>query len=304
MKKAFIAALLLAAVSLAAQCPPDRMKEVRFTLNDSIIRHDMALLSEHQTIPLIYNDQVEMFISLFVNYRNTQTNSMLQRSYKYFSAIEEVLECHHLPTELKYFAMVESALNPTASARNGRQGLWQLSPTMARQLGLTVDDYINDCFDPELSTEIACQQLGKLHNYYGDWLLTLAALTTSTATVDKAIATEDSRDYWTLCRHLPLETCGYIPAFMAITYIMNYPAEYGLYPACSIDTWHSTELLPVADTLTFEQIQNSIGLPVEQLSQLNPKYVKKTIPGSPEHVLTLRIPKEHANSFKQNFKKQ
>lgn len=304
MKNVFIAALLLATITLAAQCPPSpKQKEQRFTLNDSVISQKMTLLSQHSTIPLQYNGTVRMYIDLYANRRNTQTNQILQRTYAYFPVIEEALERHHLPNELKYFAMVESTLNPTASAHNGRKGLWQLSPNLARQYNMTIDDYVNDCFDPELASEVACEHLTYLYAYYNDWLLAMTAFELGTATMDNVIAKADgNKDYWSLRKHLPKEVRDYIPAYTALLYIMNCPEDYGLYPACHIDTWHNTELLTVSDTLTFEQIQNNVGISVEQLSMLNPKYLKKTIPGSPEHIQTIRIPNDYANRFKATFK--
>lgn len=230
MKNFILAALLLITAALSAQCPPSHepMAE-RYILNDSLISQEMAILSQQTTIQLCYNSVVRTYIDLYINRRNEQTDKMLFRSYSHFPIIEVVLEQHKLPDELKYYAMVESAMNPKAVSRNGCKGLWQLSSIAAQLQGLTD----NDCFDPTLATDAACRILESLFSRYDDWLLALSAYDLGTATVDRAIAQGDgSRDYWIIRKHLPREVQGYIPAFMAIIYVMKNPDDFGLHPMC------------------------------------------------------------------------
>lgn len=223
--------------------------------------------------------------------------------YTYFPPIEAGLARHQLPNELKYFAMVESAMNPSATSRCGRKGLWQLQPALARQNNLIINDYVNECYDPETTTEVACQQLAELYTRYGDWLLTMAAYDTGIETVDKAISAADGNcDYWAIQRYLPMEARGFIPAYMALVYVMNHADKYSFYPTCPIDTWHELETLSITDSLSFQQIQDDTGIPMEELTMFNPKYIQKSIPTSLEHKQTIRIPKNYAKQFKQTYK--
>ena len=303
MKQILFAVLLLTTIALAAQCPDPKSKELMFSLNDSLIEQEMMALSQQTTVPLHYNSQVKSFISLYVNNRKKQTNAMLQRSYTYFPIIEAGLRQHGLPDELKYMVMVESAMNPTATARDGKKGLWQLSPTLAKRYDLTINDEINECFDPELSTDIACKCLGQLYDYYDDWLLALTAYDLGAAYVDRAIeAAEGCKDYWILQQHLPIEVRGYIPAYMAIVYIMSRPEQYGLYPVCPVNVWLDTETVKLAEPMTFDQIENRLGITMETLTKFNPKYINKTIPASSESPQSIRLPKEMVAQFKQTFK--
>lgn len=302
MKQILFATLLLASITMVAQSSSNEPKELRYDLNDNLIEQEMTALSQQMVIPLCYNTQVKCFISMYVNYRNEQTNSMLQRANTLLPVIEQVLERHQLPNELKYFAMVESAMNHTASSHNGQTGLWQLSSVMAKQYNLTVDRYNDERVDPELSTEAACTCLENLYAHYGDWLLTLTAYNMGVAYVDKAIATADGRDYWTLQQHLPIEVRGYIPAYMAVVYIMSRPEEFGLYPVCPVDIWNNTETVLVDEILSFEDIQSQLDITMETLSTFNPKYVKMVIPASPQSPQSIRLPKEIVNQFKQTFK--
>ena len=305
MKKSIILAILfgITVFTATAQCPSPATKAQKFILNDSIICHEMATLSQQQAIPLHYNGTVKSFIDLYVNRRNIVTSKMLHHSYTYFPAIEAGLARHQLPNELKYFAMVESAMNPSATSRCGRKGLWQLQPSWARQNNLIVNDYVNECYDPEVATEVACQRLAELYARYGDWLLTMVAFDTSIETVDKAISTADgNRNYWAIQSYLPHEARGFVPAYMALVYVMSHAAEYDLYPTGPVDIWHETETLSLTDSLMFGQIQNDIGISVEELAMFNPKYLQKTIPASSEHTQTIRIPKNYAKQFKQTYK--
>lgn len=229
MKHLIIAALLLITFSLSAQSFATKANASQIIFNDSILRQEMAVLSQRMTIPLHYNSQVKSFLDLYVNRRNTQTKEMLQRFHEYQSGIEEILERNQMPSELKYLPMVESAMNPTAMERSGKIGLWQLYGDQTIRCGLTVNENNDDRLDPIKSTEAACLVLKDLFAHYEDWLLAIAAYNSSEAVVDDAIAKSNgNRDYWELCRQLPHETRGYVPAYMAISFLENHAEKYGL----------------------------------------------------------------------------
>ena len=262
----------------------------------------MALcgMAQERLIPQEISGEIQLYVELFSHRRHSQSEAMLQRSYVYFPVIEERLKQHQIPVYLKYLTMVESTLNVSAKARSGRMGLWQLTPSMATRYGLTVTDEVNECFDPIMATEAACRQLQELHEHYGNWLLSIAAYNTSVATVDQAIAKAGERDYWAVHKYLPREAQGYVPAFLAVTYVMSHPEEFDLKPMCGVDIWSDTETITIADSLSFSRISAAVGISLEELSLLNPKYVKKRIPISNERCYSLRLPKRFATHFKQN----
>ena len=227
MKHTILAVLLLAAVTMVARCPEPEPKELRFALNDSLIEQEMNELSQQTTVPLCFKSEVTRYISLYVNYRYELTQGVLQRATTVFPIIETTLRQHGLPDELKYFAVVQSTLNPQAVSRQGNKGLWQLSISMAKRYGLTVNDEVDERFDPVLSTEAACKCLAAMYAHYGDWLLAMTAFEMGTAYVDKTITAADgSKDYWTIRQYLPAEVRGYMPAYMAVAYIMTRPERF------------------------------------------------------------------------------
>ena len=168
--------------------------------------------------------EIQLFVDLYANRRSDLTNQMLQRSYLYFPLIEKTLQQYQMPDELKYLAMVESTLNPTAKSRNGRMGLWQLSPSVAKHYGLNFTNEVNDCFDPQKATEAACLYLLNLYEHFDDWLLAIAAYNSSVPIVKLAIEQAgNTTDYWAIHDYLPLETRGYVPALLALKTIMTAP---------------------------------------------------------------------------------
>lgn len=246
------------------------------------------------------NAEVQRFIDLYANRRKDLLNQMFLQSYVYFPLFEESLNRYQMPEELKYVPMVESTLNTSAVSRNKRMGLWQLTPFTATQYGLTFTDEVNDCFDPELATEVACQHLQKLYSHFDDWLLAFTAYNTSLATVERAIDQAGGKsDYWAIHDYLPYETRGYVPALLALKSIMERPEEYNLYPVCGVNLWTDLEKIIVTVNLSFNKICDVIGISMEELSLLNPRYVQRKISASKTTENTIRLPPQYATLFKQ-----
>ncbi len=185
-------------------------------------------------IPMTYNAQVKRFIELYVVKRREQVQRMLGQSKYYFPMFEEILDAHDLPLELKYLPIIESALNTRARSRVGAMGLWQFMYYTGKRYGLNVTSYVDDRCNPRKATEAAASFLKDLHSIYDDWLLAIAAYNCGPGNVNRAIARSGGeRDFWKIYYNLPRETRGYVPAFIAAAYAMNYAAEHQLYAASS-----------------------------------------------------------------------
>ena len=267
---------------------------------DSIYIQRIQALAHETTVPLTYNAHVRSFIDLYANRLRQQTSRMLGLSYVYFPMFEEYLSRYNLPLELKYLAMVESALNPTAGSKAGAKGLWQFMRGTGAEYGLKVTSLIDDRFDPEKETEAACQYLQSLYDRYGDWFLVLAAYNSGPGTVNKAIIrARGVKSYWAIWPYLPAETRGYVPAFIAVTYVMNYAPEHNLYPLDPGLLLHGTDTVMVRDRVGFDQIHTCIGVPVTDLVSFNPQFTKQVVPGSKECPYALRMPTKYALRYTQ-----
>jgi membrane-bound lytic murein transglycosylase D len=225
---------------------------------------------------------------------------MLGLSHVYFPLFEDLLDKYNLPLELKYLAMVESALNPTAGSRAGAKGLWQFMLATGKDYGLRVTSLLDERYDPMKETVAACQYLQSLYARYGDWFLVLAAYNSGPGTVNKAILRAGGvRNYWAIWPYLPKETRGYVPAFIAVTYVMNFATEHNLYPINPGLLMHGTDTVMVRDYVAFDQISECVGVPMEDIIFFNPQYTKQIIPASSDSPYALRLPMKYALRFVQ-----
>ena len=198
---------------------------------------------------------------------------MMGRAPHYFPMFEEALDRHNLPLELKYLPILESGLNPLARSGAGATGLWQFMYATGTGQGLAVNSWVDQRRDPMASTEAACRFLGRLHQMYdGDWHLALAAYNAGPGNVNKAIRRSGSRDFWKLRRFLPRETARYVPSFLALVYLMEYPVESGLVPSEPLIPHFVVDTLMIQRNMRFDQVARAMGRPVEEVAQLNPQY--------------------------------
>lgn len=247
-------------------------------------------------IEVPYNEVVQSYIDRYASRLRKSVSIMLGASNFYNPIFEQALETYQLPLELKYLPIIESALNPQATSRVGAAGLWQFMIATAKQYGLEVTSLVDERRDPIKSSYAAAQYLKDLYEIYGDWTLVIASYNCGPGNVNKAIKrASGEKDYWKICTYLPRETQGYVPAFIAANYIMNYYCEHNICPA-------TTTLPPSSDTLQItkdvrmEAIETYCQISMEEIKALNPHYRTALIPGG-KRPCTLRLPSQGINSF-------
>lgn len=271
------------------------------TFDDEIYKERIAKLNNATPFQLDYNPEVKRYIDVYSLKRREQVSRMLGLSQYYFPMFEEALDKYNLPLELKYLAIVESALNPMARSRVGATGLWQFMYATGKMQGLTVTSYIDERSDPLKSTEAACQYLTTLYNIFGDWNLALAAYNSGPGNVNKAIRRSGGkRNYWEIRPYLPRETAGYVPAFIAVNYIMNYASEHYIYPTQVKPSYFSTDTIAIREKISFEQISELMDITVEELEFLNPAYRYKVIPKNEKEPYHLILPAQKMGMFISN----
>lgn len=268
------------------------------TFEDSVYMVRIEALARETTIPLTFNKHVKSFIDLYAVRKRKLTSKALGLSYVYFPLFEEMLDKYNMPLELKYLAVVESALNPTAGSRAGAKGLWQFMYGTGKVYKLKVSTMVDDRFDPIKSTEAACQHMQDLYNMYGDWFLVLAAYNSGAGNVNKAIRRAGGvKDYWAIWPFLPKETRGYVPAFIAVCYVMEYSSEHNLYPIDPGLILLGTDTVTVNDYLAFDQLNEMLGVPMDDIKFFNPQYTKGIIPATANNPYILRLPSKYALDF-------
>ncbi len=266
---------------------------------DSVYLNRLKLLSETSAIEMPFNDKVKAHINLYVHKKRSLSESILGLAPYYFPLFEEVLDREGLPMELKYMPVIESALKPRAFSRAGASGLWQFVYYTGKQYGLQVNSFVDERRDPAKATEAAVRFLKDLYAIYDDWYLVIAAYNCGPGNVNKAIRRSGgTKDYWAIYYHLPRETRGYVPAFIAANYFMNFAEEHNLYPV-EPDMPKFVDTLYVRETMHLAQVSEVLKVPLELLRTLNPEYRRDIIPGGSERY-SLKLPVEFIGDFVDN----
>ena len=261
----------------------------------------LALLNEKTPFNIAYNPSLERVIKSFLTRKRGLMERMLTSSQFYFPLFEQELDNQEIPLEVKYLAIVESALNPRARSRVGATGLWQFMFSTGKLYGLDVSSYVDERRDPIASTKAASKYLGKLYDIFGDWDLALAAYNSGPGNVNKAIRRSGGyTNYWNIRRNLPRETAGYVPAFLATMYLFEYAEEHGLKGEKVPRPYFETDTVHVKELITFDQISELVGISKEELQVLNPQYKLNIIPKVKGKTYTLRLPVKHLGTFVTN----
>jgi membrane-bound lytic murein transglycosylase D len=270
---------------------------------DSVYAKRIAQLNRETPFELVYNKQVKAFIHLYADKRRALTEKVLGLAGIYFPMFEQLLDKYNMPLELKYLAVVESALNPAAGSNKGAKGLWQFMYGTGKVYGLKVTSLVDDRYDPYKATEAACEHLQDLYGIYGDWSLALAAYNSGAGNVNRAIRRAGgTRNYWAIWPFLPRETRGYVPAFIAVNYVMNFASAHHLYPRRPGIFFYDIDTVRVNDVLAFDQLNEMLGIPMDELKFLNPQFKKGIIPATKEKTYQLRLPRQFADDFLNNEK--
>ena len=244
---------------------------------DSVIAR--RLHSLHTVIPMTFNAEVRSYIRMYLNRMRGRLDVMLTLSEFYYPIFEEALSRYDVPEELKHLTIVESAMNPLATSRVGAAGLWQFMYTTGKNYGLEVNSIIDERRDTYKSSDAAAHYIHDLYNVFGDWHLAIAAYNCGPGNINKAIARSGGkRDFWQIYPYLPRETRGYIPAFIAATYIMNFYPEHGLHPK-RVTIPLRTDTIMVERNMLFTYVSKYTGIEMDELRTLNPQYRIDMIPG-------------------------
>jgi len=263
-------------------------------------RERLLALDELSPFKLTYNDPVRAYIDMYAQRKQEQTSRMLGLAELYFPIFEEALDRYGLPQELKYLAVVESALHPGARSRAAAVGLWQFIVGTGKLYGLRVDSYVDERCDIYKSTDAACRYLRDLHKIFGDWELALAAYNCGPGNVNKAVRRAGGPlDYWKIYDYLPRETRGYVPAFIAVNYMFNHAADHNIYPTIPNYCAYEVDTMHVRYPLELDKLSAILGANPQELRDLNPMFKAGVVPQMKDPA-TIYIPQTLVAGFIQN----
>ena len=265
------------------------------------LKKRLAILDAKTPFNIAYNPALESVINHYLKSRKRSTETLINRSQYYFPMFEEVLDKHNLPLEIKYLAVVESALKARAKSRVGATGLWQFMFSTGKQYGLEVSSYVDERCDPLRSTNAAAKYLASLYKTFGDWDLALAAYNSGPGNVTKAIRRSGGyQNYWNIRPFLPSETAGYLPAFLATFYLFEYADAHGFQVEKNQLPIIATDTIHVKQMITLDQVAEFTDTKIETLQHLNPSYKLDIIPVLNTKTYALRLPLAKIGEFVQN----
>ena len=271
------------------------MDSVHFTsgVPDKVLIERLEKMNSFIQLP--YNETVKNYMVLYSEKMPTRMGQILGLAQYYMPIFEEAFRKYGLPLELKYMAIIESALNPVAVSRAGATGMWQFMHSTARNYGLRIDSYVDDRMDPVASVDAAARYLRDAYRIFGDWSLAISSYNCGSGNVNKAIKRAGRRDFWSIYPYLPRETRGYVPAMVGAMYAVNYAKEYGLEPA-PVQMPAHVDTFMVNKNLHFRQVSEVLGIPIDDIRDLNPQYYKDIVPGN-QGEQVFRLPFNYSNAF-------
>ena len=272
----------------------ENLDSVAFVSNvpDSVLIARLERMNAYITLP--FNETVKNYMILYSEKMPTKMGRILGMANYYMPIFEEAFARYEMPLELKYMAIIESALDPTARSRAGALGIWQFMYTTGRSYGLKITSYIDERMDVEKAADAAARYLMDAYRIFGDWCLAISSYNCGAGNVNKAIRRAGGkRDFWSIYEFLPRETRGYVPAMVGAMYACRYASEYGLRPEPkALPEYVAT--FKISKNLHFAQISEVMGIPIDDLRDLNPQYYKDIIPGGGN---VLRLPVNYSSEF-------
>ena len=274
---------------------------VSYELSTDLLKERLKILDSKTPFHIEYNPILENVIKSYLKRRKTSFERLMAISEYYFPMFEEHLSKYDVPLEIKYLAIVESALNPKARSRVGATGLWQFMYPTGKQFNLEVNSYVDERYDPLKATEAACQYLSSLYKIFGDWSMVLASYNAGPGNVSKAIRRSGgSQNYWNIRKNLPRETANYVPAFFATMYMYEFQKEHKFEPRKANLTYFETDTIVIKRRMTFQDISDLLDVSVDEIEFLNPIYKLSVIPFQSDKAHYLRLPKSKIGSFVSN----
>ncbi|NPD80743.1 transglycosylase SLT domain-containing protein [Prevotella sp. PINT] len=270
------------------------MRDVNPYFEPDVYRERLRRLPTLMEMP--YNEVVQKFIERYATKLRRSVSLMLGANNFYMPIFEQALETYGMPLELKYLPVIESALNPRAVSRVGATGLWQFMLATGKQYGLKVNTLVDERRDPEKASYAAAHYLRDLYRIFGDWNLVIAAYNAGPESINRAIHRAGGvKDYWKIYPYLPKETRGYVPAFIAANYIMNYYCEHNICPMVTTLPV-KTDTVMVTRDVHLEQVAKVLDIDMDGLCAINPQYRHNIVPGSAEPS-PIRLPVAYVNMF-------
>jgi membrane-bound lytic murein transglycosylase D len=253
--------------------------------------------SVQKDVPLDYNQYVQSYIDIYTAPgRKESIARILGLTKYYFPIYEKAFRDAGIPEEIKYLSIVESALDPNAVSRVGATGPWQFMFATAKLYGLNMDNYVDERKDPIQASYAAAAYIKDAYQDFGDWLVAIASYNCGKGNITRAIQKAGASDFWSIRPYLPVETRNYVPAYIAVAYVMNYYAKHNIFPS-TCDFSVKTDTIQVNKFVSLADISRVLNVDQHQICMLNPQYKKQIVNGTDAAPKRLVIPQIDKTRF-------
>ena len=252
--------------------------------------------SVRKDIQLDYNEYVQSYIDLYMHNRD-EMGQVAGLARYYFPIYEKAFHDAGIPDEIKFLSIVESKLDPNAVSRVGATGLWQFMGTTAKVYGLNMNEYVDERRDPIQASYAAAAYLKDAYQEFGDWLLAIASYNCGKSNVERAMEKAGGgSDFWAIRQYLPAETRGYVPAFIAMNYVMNYFGKHNIVAqACNFSL--KTDTVVVKKFVSLSNVARALNVGIGGITILNPSYRRLIVNGTPKAPRRLILPQTSKENF-------
>lgn len=221
---------------------------------------------------------------------HTNTMLVIKRSKRIFDVIDPILSEMNIPSDFRYLAVAESNLWVGSKSPAGAVGLWQILETTGKELGLEINDEVDQRYDIEKSTYAACKFLKRAYDSLGSWALVAAAYNGGQGRVSKNKSNQMQDSYYDIL--WAEETARYVFRIAAFKIIMNDPATYGF----NITDEDIYEPYPSRDTVVSTSIANIAQFAIDHnttykaMKNLNPWLRQNKLTNARGRSYTIKIP--------------
>lgn len=283
--------------------PGDTTNALVPAITDNLLASYQNMIYKHRLdsvqkdVQLDYNQYVQSYIDIYTAPgRKESIARILGLTKYYFPIYEKAFRDAGIPEEIKYLSIVESALDPNAVSRVGATGPWQFMFATAKLYGLNMDNYVDERKDPIQASYAAAAYIKDAYQDFGDWLVAIASYNCGKGNITRAIQKAGASDFWSIRQFLPAETRNYVPAYIAVAYVMNYYAKHNIMPA-ACDMAMATDTIQVNKYVGLSDISKVLNVDMRQICLLNPQYKRQIINGSDAAPKRLVIPQIDKTRF-------
>ena len=276
---------------------PSNIKLKKVIIDKDSIKSRIEYINSKTPFQIDYTPLLEETIINYLENRQSTYLELYSKSEYFFPIFENALQKYNVPLELKYLAVIESALNSRAKSRVGATGLCQFMFNTAKDLDLKVNSYVDERMDPIKSSEAAAKYLSELYARFNDWNLAIAAYNYGPGNIRRAIKASGYSNFWNLRGYLPKETANYVPSFIATLYLFEFAHKHEIKKMTNELALSLTDSIPIKKMVSFSHISHKIDISIETLSFLNPSYIHSIIPSVKNKQYYLTLPQGHTDIF-------